>query len=114
MSRRREMQLLPRGKTIYVDEELDWGLYLLKLHHYLHAEKLRVYPSSYQRIEDLDRYYSLLAVFKDYDDAIDFKNKKLKNYEEWPNFEKYTFFEVKRIEKKEKSEKKLERKNEKN
>ena len=114
MSRRRGMQLLPRGKTIYVDEELDWGVYLLKLHHYLHAEKLRVYPSSYQRIEDLDRYYSLLAVFKDYDDAKDFKNKKLKNYEEWPNFEKYTFFKVKRIEKKEKSEKKLERKNEKN
>ena len=95
------MQLLPRGKTIYVDEKLDWGVYKLKLNYYFHAEKYRVYPSSLQRIEDLDRQYDLLAVFKDYDDAIDFKNKKLKRFEEWTNFEEYTFLEVKQIEKKE-------------
>ena len=97
MSKTRRMTLPPRGKTTYVDEELDWGVYLLKLHYYFHVEQLRIYPSSFQRIEDLDRQYSLLAVFKDYDDAINFKNKKLKRYEEYENFEKYTFLEVKRI-----------------
>lgn len=100
MNPRTKMQFHPRGKTTYVDKELDWGVYLLKLGYYFHVEQIRVYPSYAPRIEDLNREYSLLASFKDYDDAIDFKNKKLKNYEEYKNFEKYTFLEVKQIEKK--------------